>query len=121
MDKTLQGIQLSFLLLDFFQYTPIFNFCKEKKPEKPHQIMQSMERHVPVSIFVAIVWAPASSAMDRFGTSRSGVSYFRASHFGEGCLVVPMFAVPNQTINSKSYSRVVNLNKSFIKKINVMD
>uniref|UniRef100_A0A915IRP8 Uncharacterized protein n=1 Tax=Romanomermis culicivorax TaxID=13658 RepID=A0A915IRP8_ROMCU len=28
--------------------------------------MQSTERHVPASIFGAVVWAPASSALDHF-------------------------------------------------------
>uniref|UniRef100_A0A915KF98 Uncharacterized protein n=1 Tax=Romanomermis culicivorax TaxID=13658 RepID=A0A915KF98_ROMCU len=43
---------------------------------KSSTVMQSTERHVPASIFGAVVWAPASSALDYFRTSRFGASYF---------------------------------------------
>uniref|UniRef100_A0A915J9Z6 Secreted protein n=1 Tax=Romanomermis culicivorax TaxID=13658 RepID=A0A915J9Z6_ROMCU len=54
--------------------------------------MQSREWHVPASVFGAVVWAPASSALDHFGTSCSGASYFSASGTGRYCMA-PLFSM----------------------------
>uniref|UniRef100_A0A915L7K0 Tudor domain-containing protein n=1 Tax=Romanomermis culicivorax TaxID=13658 RepID=A0A915L7K0_ROMCU len=64
-------------------YVPQFDRLSNKTNVK---VVQSTERHVPASIFGAVVWAPASSALDHFGTSR-----FVASHYGESCFGAKSF------------------------------
>uniref|UniRef100_A0A915JW65 Uncharacterized protein n=1 Tax=Romanomermis culicivorax TaxID=13658 RepID=A0A915JW65_ROMCU len=48
-----------------------FIYKKQKLFQQANvKVIQSMEKHVPAFIFCAIVRAPASSALDHFGTSR---------------------------------------------------
>uniref|UniRef100_A0A915KBP7 Uncharacterized protein n=1 Tax=Romanomermis culicivorax TaxID=13658 RepID=A0A915KBP7_ROMCU len=64
-------------------------------------LIQSTEKHVPSSIFGAVVWAPASSALDYFGTTSFGASplydnkiqYIQVRVFGCGFAYIKATAV----------------------------